>query len=177
VAKTGDRFEMPDRSIYEVTAAAAESGGEFVEMRFTLPPGSVSPPPHVHHGMTEEYEVIAGEFDLMSDVAWRTLGPGDSASVPPGTLHTFKNRSDALVRVRNVHRPAARFEDYIEHIYRLTRNRGIKGTKDPRLPIYLSMLMLEYPDTLAPGRARERVALKGLASLGRLLRMRTDAQA
>jgi hypothetical protein len=37
--------------------------------------------------------------------------------------------------------------------------------------------MLEYPDTLAPGRARERVALKGLASLGRLLRMRTDAQA
>jgi quercetin dioxygenase-like cupin family protein len=168
---------MPDGSVYEVTAAAAQSGGQFVEMQFTLPPGSVSPPPHVHAGLTEEYEVIAGELEVMSDGAWRTLGPADSASVPPATLHTFKNRSDAPVRVRNVHRPAARFEDYIEHIYRLTRARGIKGTKDPRLPIYLSMLMLEYSDTLAPGRARERVMLKAAAGVGRLLRMRTDAHA
>jgi hypothetical protein len=79
--------------------------------------------------------------------------------------------------VRNVHRPAARFEDYIEHICRLTQARGIKSRKDPRIPVYLSMLMLEYPETLAPGRARERVALKALAGLGRLLRLRTDVPA
>jgi mannose-6-phosphate isomerase-like protein (cupin superfamily) len=168
---------MPDGSIYAVTAPAAESGGEFVEMEFTLPPGSVSPPPHVHHGLTEEYEVIEGSLDVMSAGAWTTLGPGESASIPPETLHTFKNRSGATVRVRNVHRPAARFEDYIEHIYRLTRARGIKGTKDPRLPVYLSMLMLEYPETLAPGRARERIGLKALAGFGRLLRLRTNVPA
>jgi quercetin dioxygenase-like cupin family protein len=177
VAKTGDRFEMPDGSVYEVTAAAADSGGEFVEMQFTLPPRSVSPPAHVHAGLTEEYQVIEGAFDVMSGGAWKTLGTGDSAAIPPATLHTFKNRSDTVVRVRNVHRPAARFEDYIEHIHRLTRARGIKSAKDPRLPIYLSMLMLEYPDTLAPGRARERVGLKALAGLGRLLRWRTEVQA
>jgi mannose-6-phosphate isomerase-like protein (cupin superfamily) len=177
VAKTGDRFEMLDGSVYEVTAPAADSGGEFVEMQFTLPPGSVSPPPHVHRGLTEEYQVIEGALDVMSGGAWTTLGPGEAATIPPAVLHTFKNRSGAPVRVRNVHRPAARFEDYIEHIYRLTRARGIKGAKDPRLPIYLSMLMLEYPDTLAPGRARERVGLNALAGLGRLLRLRTDVQA
>jgi quercetin dioxygenase-like cupin family protein len=177
VAKTGDRFEMLDGSVYAVTAAAADSGGEFVEMEFTLPPGSVSPPPHVHHGMTEEYEVIEGSFDVMRGGAWTTLAPGSSASIPPETLHTFKNRSGATVRVRNVHRPAARFEDYIEHIYRLTHARGIRSAKDPRLPIYLSMLMLEYPETLAPGRARERVGLKALAGLGRLIRLRTDPSA
>ena len=32
-------------------------------------------------------------------------------------------------------------------------------------------------DTLAPGRARERVVLKALAGLGRLARMRTEVQA
>ena len=176
MANTGNRFEMVDGSVYEVTAAAADSGGEFVEMQFTLPPGSVSPPPHVHHGLTEEYEVIEGAFDVMSGGAWTTLAPGGSASIPPETLHTFKNRSGALVRVRNVHRPAARFEDYIEHIYRLMRARGIKRPRDPRLPIYLSMLMLEYPETLAPERARERVGLKALAGLGRLTRLRTDVQ-
>jgi quercetin dioxygenase-like cupin family protein len=177
VAKTGDRFEMPDGSVYEVTAAAADSGGDFVEMQFTLPSGSVSPPPHVHPGLTEEFEVIEGAFDVMSDGAWTTLGPGESASIAPATLHTFKNRSGASVRVRNVHRRAARFEDYIEHIHRLTRARGIRSARDPRIPIYLSMLMLEYPDTLAPGRARERVGLKALAGLGRLLRLRTDVRA
>lgn len=177
MARTGDRFEMPDGSVYEVIAAAADNGGSFVEMQFTLPPGSVSPPPHVHAGLTEEYEVIEGAFDLMSGGSWTSLGPGQSASIPPGTLHTFKNRSGAPVRVRNVHRPPARFEDYIEHIYRLTRAHGIKGAKDPRAPIYLSMLMLEYSDTLAPGRARERIAINALARVGRLLRLRTDVPA
>jgi quercetin dioxygenase-like cupin family protein len=173
VAKTGDRFEMPDGSVYAVTSAAASNGGEFVEMEFTLPPGSLPPPPHVHPGPVEEYEVIEGALDVMIAGDWKTLREGDSASVPRGVLHTFKNRSGASVRVRNVHRPAARFEDYIEHIYRLTRARGITGAKDPRAPIYLSMLMLEYPDTLAAGRRRERIGLKALAGLGRLLRLRT----
>jgi quercetin dioxygenase-like cupin family protein len=177
MTQTGDRFEMPDGSVYELTAAAADSGGEFVEMQFTLPPGSVSPPPHIHQNVTEEYEVLEGEFDVMSAGVWTTLLPGQSASIPPATLHTFKNRSGRTVRVRNIHRPPARFENYIEHIHRLTRARGIAGARDPRLPIYLSMLMLEYPDTLAPGRARERVGLHALASLGRLLRLRTQAQA
>jgi hypothetical protein len=57
------------------------------------------------------------------------------------------------------HRPAARFEQYIEHIYRLTAVSRIKSTSDPCMPIYLSMLMLEYADTLVLGRARERAGL------------------
>jgi mannose-6-phosphate isomerase-like protein (cupin superfamily) len=164
---------MPDGSIYHVTAAAADSAGAFVEMEFTLPAGSVPPPPHVHPQPVEEYEVIEGNLELMIAGDWKTLKEGESASVPAGVLHTFKNRSGAPVRVRNVHRPAARFEDYIEHIYRLTRARGITGAKDLRVPMYLSMLMLEYPDTLVAGRKRERIGLKALAGLGRLLRLRT----
>jgi mannose-6-phosphate isomerase-like protein (cupin superfamily) len=173
MARAGDRFEMPDGSVYAVERAAAESGGELVEMEFVLPPGSVSPPPHIHVGMTEEYEVIEGSLDVMVGGSWTTLTEGRSATVPPDTLHTFKNRSGATVRVRNVHRPPARFEDYIEHICKLTRARGIKGARDPRLPIYLSMLMLEYRETLAPGRARERLLIGALARLGRILRLST----
>jgi quercetin dioxygenase-like cupin family protein len=173
VANTGDPFEMPDGSVYEVTAAAGDNGGEFVAMDFTLPPGSVAPPPHVHPTPAEEFEVAEGSLDLMVDGEWRTLGVGESASVSAGALHTFRNRSGKTVRVHNVHRPAARFEDYIEHIYRLVKARGITGARDPRLPFYLSMLMLEYPETIRPGRARERVGMGALAGLGRLMRMRT----
>jgi mannose-6-phosphate isomerase-like protein (cupin superfamily) len=165
---------MPDGSTYVVTKPTAETGGDRVEMEFILPPGTYAPPPHVHHGLVEEYEVIEGEFDVMVDGEWRTLGPGESASVPVGALHTFKNRSGEVVRVHNVHRPAARFEDYIEQAHSLLQARGITKAKDPRIPVYLSMLMLEYPDTLAPGRTRERIVLSTLARAGRLLRMNTD---
>jgi quercetin dioxygenase-like cupin family protein len=173
MAKTGDRFEMPDGSVYAVTSAAADSGGEFVGMEFTLPPGSVPPPPHVHPGPVEEYEVIDGALDVMISGEWKTLKAGDAAAVPVGALHTFKNRSGETVRVRNVHRPAARFEDYIEHICTLMRARGITSVKNPRVPVYLSMVMLEYPETLAPGRTRERIVLKALAGVGRLLGLQT----
>jgi quercetin dioxygenase-like cupin family protein len=175
MASTGDRFEMPDGSVYAVTKSTADTGGDLVEMEFTLPPGSISPPPHVHPGLVEEYEVLEGTFDVMVDGSWSTLASGQVASVPRGALHTFKNRSNAVVRVRNVHRPPGRFEDYIEHMHRLTRARGITSKRDPRVPVYLSMVMLEYPDTLTPGRARERIAMNALVGLGRLLRWRTDA--
>jgi quercetin dioxygenase-like cupin family protein len=173
MAQAGDRFEMVDGSAYEVVKPKSETGGEFVEMIFVLPPGSVAPPPHVHDGLTEEYEVIEGSLDVTIEDEWTTLGPGDTASVPPGAVHTFKNRSGETVRVRNWHRPAARFEDYIEHICRLLPARGITKDKDPRILIYLSMVMLEYPDTIRPGRAKERVPMKAMAGLGRLLRFKT----
>lgn len=171
MAKTGDRFEMPDGSVYAVTSAAADSGGKRVEMEFTLPSGSVSPPPHVHPRPVEEYEVIEGSLELMVGGAWRTLTVGQTASVPAGVLHTFRNRSGIPVRVRNVHAPAERFEDYIEHICTLTRARGIRGAKDPRIAIYLSMITLQYPETLVPGRMQERLGMRALAGLGRLFGM------
>ncbi len=174
MAKTGDRFEMPDGSVYAVTSAAADTDGEFVGMEFTLPPSSVPPPPHVHPGsIVEEYEVIEGALDVMVSGVWRTLKAGESASVPAGALHTFKNRSGDPVRVRNVHRPAARFEDYIEHISELMRARAITNAKNVRVPVYLSMVTLEYPETLAPGRRRERILLNALAGVGRLSGLRT----
>ena len=167
MASTGDRFRMPDGSVYIVRRAAAEAGGEFVEMEFVLPAGCVPPPPHVHRQQVEEYEVLEGQFDVVVEGQWRTLGPGDAASVPVGALHTFRNRSGAAVRVRNWHRPAMRFEDFIERTCTTLRAAGI--TRDPRVPLYLSMIMLDFDDTLAPGRKREVIPMRALARLARLL--------
>jgi quercetin dioxygenase-like cupin family protein len=170
MAKTGDRFEMPDGSSYVLAREAAETGGASVEMEFVLPPGSVSPPLHVHPGQVERFEVIEGSFDLVVDGSWHTLGTGESASVPIGVAHTFKNRSDEVVRVRNWHEPALRFEDYIERNHVTLRRAGVKSGRDPRVPIYLSMIIFEFEETLRPARRRERIPMRALAGLGRLLR-------
>src|ERR1700722_6931040 len=114
MASAGARFRMPDGSVYVLRQASADTGGEFVEMEFVLPPGCVPPPPHIHRQQVEEYEVLEGEFDLIVDGRWQTLGRGGVASVPVGALHTFRNRSGRVVRVRNWHRPALRFEQFIE---------------------------------------------------------------
>jgi quercetin dioxygenase-like cupin family protein len=169
MASAGDEFRMPDGSVYIVRRAAAETGGEYVEMEFVLPARCVPPPPHVHRHQVEEYEVLEGRFDVLVDGAWRTLTPGERASVPVGVLHTFRNRSGELVRVRNWHRPAMRFEEFIERTCTTLRAAGITRRRDPRVALYLSKVMLDFDETLAPGRRRERIPMQVLARVAGLL--------
>ena len=160
---------MPDGSVYIVRRPAAETDGESVEMEFVLPSGCVPPPPHIHPRQVEEYEALEGRLEVVVDGAWRTLAPGESATVPIGALHTFRNRSGGVVRVRNSHRPAMRFEDFIERTCRILQAAGVRRKRDPRVYLYLSMVMLEFDDTLVPGRRRERVPMEALALIARLL--------
>jgi quercetin dioxygenase-like cupin family protein len=174
MAMTGDRFEMPDGSVYEVTAAARDTAGRSVGMNFVLPPGAVPPLPHIHPTQTEDFEVVEGPLELMVDGAWRTLETGQKASVPPRVLHTFRNRSDDTKVLHSTHSPPGRFEDFIEQLCGLMASRGIKSGKDPRVPILVSMVWLEYGDTLRTGRRRERLMINAAAGIGRLLRFDTN---
>jgi mannose-6-phosphate isomerase-like protein (cupin superfamily) len=169
LATADERFKMPDGSVYIVRRPAADSDGAFVEMEFVLPPGCVPPPPHVHPHQVEDYEVLEGRFDVVVEGRWSTLAPGDSTSVPLGALHTFRNRSGETVRVRNQHRPAMRFEEFIERTCRTLQAAGVKRKRDPRVALYLSMVMLDFDETLFPGRTRERLPMQALASIARRL--------
>jgi mannose-6-phosphate isomerase-like protein (cupin superfamily) len=165
---------MADGSIYIVRRPAGETNGEYVEMEFVLPGGSFAPPPHVHPGQVEEYEVIEGRFDVMVNGEWSSLGPGESASVPVGALHTFKNRSKETIRVKNWHRPAKSFEDFIESAAGALEAAGVKGRRDPRVPMIMAMQFQKFPETLALGRARERIPMGVMAATGRLLRLPSE---
>ena len=169
MAQAGQHFPMPDGSVYILRRPAQETGGELVETEFVLPSGCVAPPPHVHRSQVETYEVLEGRLDVVIDGTWRTLGPGDTASVPVGALHTFRNRHGATARVRNWHRPALRFEDFIETTSRTLQAAGVKRKRDPRVALYLSRIMLDFEETLATGRKRERLPMRALARVARLL--------
>ena len=49
---------------------------------------------------------------------------------------------------------------------------GIKRNRDPRIPIYLSMVWQQFEDTVVPG-PRQRPVVRALARLGRLIGLRT----
>jgi mannose-6-phosphate isomerase-like protein (cupin superfamily) len=171
MADAGDRFEMVDGSVYIVRRPAAETDGELVEMEFVLPAGTFAPPPHIHPDQIEEYEVIEGRLDVMVNGEWSSLRPDESASVPVGALHTFKNPTKETARVKNWHRPAKSFEDFIESAAGALEAAGVKGLRDPRVPMIMAMQFQKFPDTLALGRARERIPMGALATAGRLLRL------
>jgi quercetin dioxygenase-like cupin family protein len=151
MATAGARFRMPDGSVYIVRSPAADTDGGSVEMEFVLPSRCIPPPPHIHPQQVEEYEVLEGHFDVVVEGEWRTFAPGEPASVPIGALHTFRNRSGDEVRCDTL------------------RAAVVNRRRDPRVFLYLSMVMLDFDDTLVPGRARERIPMRALALLARLL--------
>jgi quercetin dioxygenase-like cupin family protein len=167
MATRDERFKMPDGSVYVVRQPTAETAGELVEMEFILPSGCVPPPPHVHPSQVEDYEVLEGSFEVVIDGRWQTLSAGDFASVPVGALHTFRNRSGDFVRVRNRHTPAMRFEQFIERTCEVLRAAGVRRKRDPRVFLYLSMVLLDFEDTLTAPRKRDRVPMQALAWVAR----------
>ena len=174
MAEAGDRFEMPDGSVYVIRTPTAATGGDYVEMEFILPPGTFAPPPHIHPKQVEEYQVVEGSFDVMVDGEWSTLAPGESASVPVGADHTFRNPTDDTVRVLNWHRPAVNFEAFVERTHNALARAGVKSGRDPRVPLYISTFFMAYPETLVPSRRRDRIPMKAMAGIGRLLRVDRD---
>ena len=168
--KAGDRYTMPDGlGEYLLVRSHEETGGEYVEMEWTLPPDAFAPPPHIHPTQAEEYEVLEGSFDVMVDGEWRTLTQGDSASVPPGTDHTFRMNSDKPVRVRNFHRPGGHFDSFIAEQHRFVTSDRFKGLKRPSTAMTMAIAWDDHSDLLVLSNPAMRVAFAGLARVGRLL--------
>ena len=164
MGQSGDIYEMPDGSRFVLRTPTAEANGEYVEFEWIFPAGTFAPPPHIHPSQSESYEVLEGELEVMVDDEWRTLREGESATVPPGVNHTFR-QPKAAVRVRNFHRPALGFEPFIEAMNRVCEEKNIRGVRDPRLRIYLAQVWRQYPETLQATRRRDRIGMAAAATI------------
>jgi quercetin dioxygenase-like cupin family protein len=129
-----------------VTTPAATTGGAYVEMDCTAAPGSRTMI-HRHPQQEETYDVLEGTLEVFRDGQWRAVGAGESLTVPPGTVHGFRNTGDLPVRFLNKHQPARGFQAHLETVDRLVRAGKVRGTQDPRSLIYLAMSAVEHrPD-------------------------------
>lgn len=158
---------------YHLLTSNEDANGEYVEMEWTLPPGAFAPPRHRHPTQVEEYEVLEGTLEVMVDREWRTLGPGESASVPVDTDHTFRIGPET-VRVHNFHRPGGRFDEFIEKQYRFVTSDRFKGMRRPSTAIVMAMAWNEHADLLVASSRPLRLAMGALARLGRLLGYRAS---
>ncbi len=71
----------------------------------TTPPGG-GPPLHFHINDDETFHVLEGRVAFFQDSKWQEVGPGGTAFVPRGQVHTFKNVGDGNLRMLLVTAPA-----------------------------------------------------------------------
>jgi hypothetical protein len=149
-------YEFPDGSLHDIRVSAGETNGARSELQITLPPHPTTPPPHIHPGH------------------WHTLVSGQSMTVPAGTVHTFRNRSGENVMFRVVHTPALAIERYLDRLYWLSAMNRIRGSRNLTSLLYSSLLLDTHRQEQVLAGPGERAAVRMMAQVARLLRLRVD---
>jgi mannose-6-phosphate isomerase-like protein (cupin superfamily) len=94
---------------------AGDGDGTFSLTELTLAPGFPEPAPHFHERLVDSFYVLEGVLTLRFGEREVEAGAGSFAAVPPGTVHTFSNRSGAVVRMLNLMAPAG-LEQYLKEV-------------------------------------------------------------
>ncbi|MGD9734766.1 MAG: cupin domain-containing protein [Solirubrobacterales bacterium] len=156
---------------WEITRSTEDTDGELFEHIDWYDAREPGPLPHVHPGTEDSFEVLEGALEVCIDGEWVSLGPGETATVPPGVPHTFRNATDGPVQVVCRHRPAGRAEAFFRDMHRLIEEGRIKHLppKDPRSAIYAAMLIHAYPDEIRVVKPPNGL-FTTMAAVGRALR-------
>jgi mannose-6-phosphate isomerase-like protein (cupin superfamily) len=154
---------------WEITKSTDDTDGEFLEMRWeveTIPEDG--PFVHTHPHAQESYEVHSGVLEVYEDGEWMEVSEGEKHVVPPGTPHTFRNKTP--VELINVHKPATQHEAFFRRFHQLVTERGVSlppsGFGDV---VLIAMLTVEHEDDIRAV-SPPHLVFKALAVLGRLLR-------
>jgi quercetin dioxygenase-like cupin family protein len=165
-------FRPSVRQTMVITERSLETDGKISRVEIDLEAGQSGPPAHIHPNQRESYTVDEGTLTVTLDGESRVVSPGESIEVPTGSVHTFANRSDELVRFSAEHLPALDFEEYIRLVHRTVAGKKLG------LPLILRVVRIEssYGDTILPPPGIPRVMNKLLSGLGNLAGYPTGKQ-
>ena len=158
---------------WEITRSTEDTSGKLFESTHWYDPREPGPLVHVHPNTEDSFEVIEGTLEVFIDGEWSSVQAGETATVPAGVPHTFRNASDQPVKVVIRMQPAGRSEAFFRDMHRLIHEGKIKRLppKEPRSAIYAAMLLAEYPDEIRTTKPPNGV-FKTLAVVGKALRFK-----
>jgi quercetin dioxygenase-like cupin family protein len=84
--------------LYRFLATGDETDGKYATMETVVPPGG-GPPPHTHSREVESFYVLEGEVTFQVEEERFVARAGTFAHMPIGSLHAFKNESNAPARM------------------------------------------------------------------------------
>lgn len=107
----------------ELKATSENTDGKFFLSESTIGPGFPGPPLHVHETLHDMFYVLEGTLTVRLGDEKLEAKPGTFVCVPPGTPHTFSNRSEEPVRFLNFNVPGG-FERYMRDLAAAMKERG-----------------------------------------------------
>jgi quercetin dioxygenase-like cupin family protein len=102
-------LEFPGAITLRILLSGAQTDGSIAVFEDTVQPG-IGPGRHIHLGQDETFHFLDGQFDVEIDGLLHHMAPGDTAFVPRGTVHAFKNVGETVGTVRYVFSPALQME-------------------------------------------------------------------
>ena len=105
-----------------VMVGAEHTGGTFSAILAEVKPGE-GPPPHLHRDREEYFFVLEGSYALSVNGNESTIGPGTLVFVPRGTVHAFKNVTDAMGKILEWTIPGDN-GDYFRAMHHMEANGG-----------------------------------------------------
>ena len=137
VAQAGDVLQVPGFERLTVRTAAADSGGELLQLEAVYSPEGRVPPEHFHPAQEERFEAVDGAVRVRLDGTDRELRAGETLVVRPKAAHTFWNPHAEPARLFWQIRPALRTEEFFETLAAIGR---------PPDPLLGALLAREYGD-------------------------------
>ena len=112
----GEQIEAGGASSITIKADSEATAGTFYLGEASLEPGGFpGPPPHTHEHLHDMFYVLEGRLSLLVCNEREEFGPGSFICIPPGTVHTFSNESDEVVRFLNFNTPGG-WENYMRDL-------------------------------------------------------------
>jgi len=100
-------------------ATGDDTDGQYFQCSASIPAGDAGPPKHMHASESEGFYVISGSLNLVVEDKEHILKAGDFFYVPPGTSHTWSNRSTKATDVIFTFSPSG-----IENMFRELGNQA-----------------------------------------------------
>jgi mannose-6-phosphate isomerase-like protein (cupin superfamily) len=114
-----------------------------LDWELVLAPGGRVPSSHAHPEQEERFTVLEGRMRFRVGGRRITAGPGQTVTVPPGTVHHFANASDQPARVAVRTRPALGMQALLETAAALAREQHRAARRRPS-PVDLALFMRDF---------------------------------
>ena len=177
MAKADDEIFNPrtgQRMIFLETGA--ETYGELLRNESYNPPTGVAEPEHVHPFQESGAEVISGSVRFRVGGEERSLGAGESITIPAGTPHFFWNDGEEEAHFIGWFRPALKIDRFFESFFGLAQDGKLN---EKGLPSFwqLAVMVPHFGDEIrltSPPWALQRAIFGVLAQVGRMLGYRAE---
>ena len=157
----------------QYTVTGRESDGALVRYRWVSDPGGMIVD-HTHPGCTEVFTILEGEATFGIAGERVVLGPGETAVVPPGVVHSEANLSGRIVRGIVELTPASQTAELHDALAGISSDLPHSATGAPKNPLQLGATFWAFRDDIravSPPIWLQNIMLPILAGAARLARV------